>query len=298
MRTEWWRELVRCPNCGNDPGGGPQCACGRAFSVSANVLEWATVSNRAGHAEPRRRNLGALIDPLRTPVLPFRYITKWRLEQYYERTLTDRRLAEKWAGHYLRGLSLPSGATILDFGCGRGRNIGLLNQLGHRTVGQDLTRKAWWSRLPDSGFQTGADASTLPWREASFDAVVEVGVIHYLHAETAAAHAREVRRVLKPGGVWVLLEANSGSANAGYVRRQIGQLHDLSTVRRWATDAGLVELGVSYEGYHAPVLPAYVDFLRKQAVPGPMDLADFDSSLAARVTPEQRALWLLRLKKS
>jgi SAM-dependent methyltransferase len=263
--------------------------------VRGNVLAWPSAAqHRVGAARSKVR---ALLDPLRTPLLPFRYLTRYRLARYYARTLTSRALAEKWAGHYLAGLDLPTGATVLDFGCGRGRHVGLLQQLGYRTMGQDLTAHSWWARLGASGFQTGADAATLPWRDGAFDAVIEVMALHYLNATTAEAHARDVQRVLKPGGVWILLEANAGSANAGYIRRQVGTLHALATVREWTRRAGLTEIDLTYEGYHAPIAPAFVDFLRKQAAPRPLDLADFDSRLAARVSPETRALWLLRLRK-
>ena len=294
MSGEWWWALVRCPGCGDEPGDGGRCvSCGQSYRRRGNVVSWPSAPGEA----PTLGRWRALVDPLRTPLLPFRYLTAVRTERYYQRTITDRALAERWAAHYLRDLPVPPQAIVLDFGCGRGRNVGLMTQLGHRVAGHDLRPHPWWNRLGGSGFQTSGDAEHLPWARAAFDLVVEVGVLHYLPAPVAARHVREIAGLIKPGGSWVLLEANAAGSGARAVRDQIGRLHDLETVRHWIADSGLREVDVTFEGYYAPMLPGLINYLRKQLSPRPLDIPDYDSLLARRTAPERRGFWRLRLQK-
>jgi SAM-dependent methyltransferase len=302
----WWWPLVSCPYCGAEPRliaaqGDDRCAgCGHAYSFDGKVLQWSTVeqplSNPVSFGSIRSR-LRSLVNPLDSPLLPFRHLLRMRVEGYYRRTVTDADLARRWADHYLVDLSLPTNATVLDFGCGRGRHAGLLSQLGYRVIAQDIKPNPWWESLRGCGFQTVRDTARLPWTSEAVDMVVEVGVIHYLAAERLREHVAEVARVLKPGGYWVLLEANSRSRGAASFRRQIGNLYTLESVQRLCTDSGLTQRDLSYEAYYAPVLSVSVNIVRMLCSPPPFDLSDYDSVLARRLPPEQRGLWLLRLQK-
>lgn len=241
--------------------------------------------------------LRTLLDPLRSPLLPFRYLSRIRLERYYRRTVADPSVAAEWGAHYLRDLGLPEGAAALDFGCGRGRHVGILSQLGFHVAGQDLRPHPWWAQFPRSGFQTGAEAARLPWADSTFNLVLEVGLLHYLDDSTAERHLAEVARVLKPGGALVVLEANDRGTGASYVRRQLPRLHTIEAVQTWVGGAGLQQVDSWYEGYYASRLPALVAYTRKQLSPRRFDPADFRSKIASRMEPSRRALWCLRAVK-
>lgn len=288
---------MRCPACGAAPGEDGACArCGRRYQRRGHNLEWDGAETVPGPALLRR--LGALVDPLRSPLLPFRYLTALRLEGYYRRTSTDRTLAEEWGAHYLRGLAFDPGAIALDFGCGRGRHIGILTQLGFRVAGQDVRPHPWWAQFSDAGFQTGSNGDPrLPWADGAFDLVLEMEVLHYLEPAAAARHLSEVARVLKPGGALVVLEANDRGTGAAYVRRQLPRLHSLDAVQAWVAGAGLQQVDSWYEGYYASRLPALVAYTRKQLSPRRFDPADFRSRIASRMEPSRRALWCLRAVK-
>jgi SAM-dependent methyltransferase len=97
----------------------------------------------------------------------------------------------------------PSG---LDLGCGKGRHVLLMCELGIRAHGLDVSEvaisfaRAW---LKSRGFaadlRTGS-MTALPYGDASLDFVVSHGVLdHALNDVRIKANA-EVERVLKPGG--------------------------------------------------------------------------------------------------
>ena len=193
---------------------------------------------------------------------------------------------------------LPATAAVLDYGCGRGRHVGLLSQLGFRVGAQDVKPHTWWRQFQRCAFQVvPAAAPGLPWREHTFEAVLDVTVIHHLAPPQLRQLAGEVFRVLMPGGYWLLVEANDESLGAAAPRRYYGQLHSLADVQQLARATGFVEVDHRYDGFYAPVAPTFINFLRKQAWPAPFSVDDFGSRLAAHFPPRRRAVWQLRLQK-
>lgn len=272
--------------------------CARRYTDRGHVRTWTDERPVAASSRDLSTVLLRQLSPLSSRLSPLRYFADRRVEQFYERTLSDRELARKWRAQYLEGLSLPDGAAVLDHGCGRGRNSALLSQLGYQVAAQDIQPHPWWQRLQGCRFQSvPVDAPFLPWADGSFGLVLDVGVVHYVPESRLAVLAAEIYRVLQPGGAWVLLEGNSESAGAHTMRRIIGGLHTVDTMRRVVANGGFEEIDLTYEGYYAPVMPMYVNFVRKLLRPGPVDLNDQDSSLAASIPAQRRALWRMRLSK-
>lgn len=305
--SDWWHALVACPYCGNNGLSWPsyteqagKCEeCGKTFKLDNNILRW----DRIGRTAKKKllsvflRRLRSFLHPVSSPLLPFRYLAQIRLEGFYRRTLTDLDFARKWADHYLSGLNLPDDAVVLDFGCGRGRNAGMLNQLGYRVVGQDINAHSWWYKITGAGFQEIKESPSLPLCDAKFDLVVEVMVLHYIHETQLLKHVQEMKRILKPGGYWLLLEGNSKSLGVRETRRQIGQLHELDKIKELTMSSGFIEIGQSFEDFFAPHFPIVVDFIRKSCSPRQFDVSGYDSWLAKNTRPERRFLWLLILKR-
>jgi SAM-dependent methyltransferase len=91
---------------------------------------------------------------------------------------------------------------VLDLGCGHGKNTRLLHRYGHEVTGVDVSPLAierCHRYLPELEFRV-ASADDLPFPDAHFDAVVDIGCLHYLDDATRARAVAELARVLRPGG--------------------------------------------------------------------------------------------------
>lgn len=90
---------------------------------------------------------------------------------------------------------------ILDVGCGTGA---ILQRLGNpeKNVGVDLAEEAvsFCRRRGLINVQQG-DICALPFGDASFDAVICSSVLYHQWVSDVAAAVREMRRVLRPGGL-------------------------------------------------------------------------------------------------
>ncbi len=141
-----------------------------------------------------------------------------RTTRTYDR-IASRFAARHWNVRLERALEaftrhLPSGASVLDLGCGPGRDVALLRERGLRVLGLDrsmgMLREA---QRRVGGALVCADMRTLPLGDASLDGVwMCAALLHLPRAEAPIALA-EVHRVLRPGGVlYVSVQRGEGEA--------------------------------------------------------------------------------------
>lgn len=96
---------------------------------------------------------------------------------------------------------------ILDFGCGAGRLLHALNlerRAGQSLWGCDVNAAcAEWCRdnIDFATIDQTSLAPPLPYADASFDLIVAISVFTHLSRPLQLAWARELMRVLRPGGV-------------------------------------------------------------------------------------------------
>ena len=101
---------------------------------------------------------------------------------------------------------LPEDAVVLDLGCGTGGMLAALKRLRPRwtTHGVDLSAEAvrFCEERGLERIQQG-DAAALPHADGSFDAVLCLDALYH-EAIGEERAMREIRRVLRPGGVAVI----------------------------------------------------------------------------------------------
>jgi len=105
--------------------------------------------------------------------------------------------------------ALPTGARVLDIGCGTGQQTLLFDKSGFDVVGIDISHglvKVANKKL-GKGVCMVSDACKLPFPDASFDAVSSAGST-VNHIPDYACFFEEAGRVLKPGG-YLFLESDN-----------------------------------------------------------------------------------------
>ncbi len=93
--------------------------------------------------------------------------------------------------------------SILDIGCGSGRDVDFLHRQGFDVIGIDTNKEEIEKaciQFPKLKLQEG-NAEKLDFPDTSIDACFMINVIHYLNMEKAI---EEVYRVLTPGGYFFI----------------------------------------------------------------------------------------------
>jgi SAM-dependent methyltransferase len=132
--------------------------------------------------------------------------------------------------------------TILDFGCGPGRDLMALAKLGHVAVGLEGAADFAAMARTHSGCEVWQqDFLKLSLPDQHFDGVFANASLFHVPAQELPRVLRELHASLKPGGV--LFASNPrGDNQEGWRGGRYGAYHDLETWRRYVSGAGFVEL--------------------------------------------------------
>lgn len=102
---------------------------------------------------------------------------------------------------------VPSGAAVLDWGCGNGHASFGLQRLGFNVTGFSFEELGLRRHLEGYKFERGSqgEPARLPFANAAFEAVLSVGVLEHVRETGGSEEAslREIARVLAPGGVFI-----------------------------------------------------------------------------------------------
>ena len=173
-------------------------------------------------------------------------VTDLTLEHYNERA------ADFWEGtrghdvsqninsllHHIVG---PAPFTILDFGCGPGRDLMAFSALGHVAVGLEGSSQ-FVAMAREQGLEVWEqNFLNLNLPDNRFDGVFANASLFHVPGQELPRVLKELRATLKPGGV--LFSSNPrGNDSEGWNNGRYGAYHDLGSWRRFMIGAEFTEL--------------------------------------------------------
>lgn len=97
--------------------------------------------------------------------------------------------------------SIDPGCTVLEAGCGNGKNLGYLQKLGFTAVGFDFSEELLKICQKKKFKVKYGDIRNIPFDDNSVDNIICIAVLHHLQKELDRIQAvKEMIRVCKPGG--------------------------------------------------------------------------------------------------
>lgn len=170
------------------------------------------------------------------------------LDEFWEHTFSSRTWGRYPAEALVRFMSrnfntVPdkSSIKVLEVGTGPGANIWYLSREGFSVSGIDGSETAirqTRERLEAEGLPSNeaaidlrvGDFQRLPWGNASFDVVVDLESIYANTMTTIAATIAEIKRVLKPGGLFFgqMFSVHTSGSEAGELV-EVGTIRDPKT---------------------------------------------------------------------
>lgn len=142
----------------------------------------------------------------------------------------------------LRHLPASGSQTILDFGCGPGRDLVTFRDLGHEAVGLDGSEEFVEMARKNSGCEVlHQNFLRLDLPAARFDGVFANASLFHCPSQELPQLLANLRKALKPTGVF--LSSNPRGANdEGWSGERYGCYLDVETYRVYMADAGFTEL--------------------------------------------------------
>jgi SAM-dependent methyltransferase len=138
-------------------------------------------------------------------------------KEYYRNTYEtspslpwDRAFDPDWLKSALAKLGPGKGKRALDIGAGKGRGSLILSANGYAVVGMDYlfepltTAQAVSHNRRNRPLFVNADMFASPFRNRSFDLALDWGVFHHTRRKDTGEYLRALKRLLKPGGVFLL----------------------------------------------------------------------------------------------
>jgi SAM-dependent methyltransferase len=112
-----------------------------------------------------------------------------------------------WTGPFLAPLREAGTHGILELGCGTGNDAARLAREGYQVTAIDLSAEAIARAQARFGsdvrFLVADMALPLPFRDASFDAVMSNVALHMFPDRVTRLVFAEIRRLVRPGGLFV-----------------------------------------------------------------------------------------------
>jgi ubiquinone/menaquinone biosynthesis C-methylase UbiE len=147
----------------------------------------------------------------------------------------------------------PEKPAMLDVGCGVGSFHPLLGGMVNRLSGVDVSSASIAQARADNRDvdYRAFDGKSFPFDDTSFDLVTAICVMHHVAPAEWQHFIREMRRVVRPGGLVCVIEHNPlnpltrlAVSRCEFDRDAV--LLGAGTVRKLMTEGGLREVGAHY----------------------------------------------------
>ncbi|MBW8831417.1 MAG: class I SAM-dependent methyltransferase [Burkholderiales bacterium] len=146
----------------------------------------------------------------------------------------------------LRHIEVAPPFTILDLGCGPGRDLKTFSNMGHVAIGLEGSQRFATMARNYSGCEVWQqDLLALDLPDERFDGVFANAVLFHVPSQELARVLRQLRATIKPGGV--LFSSNPrGQGQEGWTNGRYGAFHDIDAWRSYLMGSGFVELDHFY----------------------------------------------------
>ena len=142
--------------------------------------------------------------------------------------------------------------TLLDFGCGPGRDLKALAELGHVAIGLDGAPRFVEMARTHSGCEVWLqDFLALDLPERHFDGVFANASLFHAPRSELPRVLRALRATVKPGGV-LFSSIPHGADQEGWSDGRYGVFHAPESWRQFGSAAGFIELERYYRPSGAP----------------------------------------------
>jgi len=148
----------------------------------------------------------------------------------------------------LRNIETPIPYTLLDFGCGPGRDLKSFSELGHEAIGLDGSLRFVEMAREYSGCEVWhQDFLALELPAGRFDGIFANASLFHIPSSELPRVLGELRNALKPRGV--LFSSNPrGNNQEGWSGQRYGAYYDFEQWSRLMMEAGFTHL----EHYYRP----------------------------------------------
>jgi len=152
----------------------------------------------------------------------------------------------------LRHVHATAPYSILDFGCGPGRDLLAFTRRGHRVIGlEGASALARMARIHSACEVWQQDFLSLDLPCGYFDGVFANASLFHVPRQELPRILRQLHATLKPGGV--LFSSNPRGDNQESIDgERYGAYYDLDTWRAYLTAAGFAELEHYYRPHGLP----------------------------------------------
>jgi SAM-dependent methyltransferase len=146
----------------------------------------------------------------------------------------------------------------LDIGCGKGEVLGLLRPDFKQSAGCDISA-AMMQEISQIETRVQPDPLHIPFGNAEFDLITAACVYHHVPAVSRLALTADIARVLRPGGIFCMIEHNPLNPVTRLIVRRTPVDEDailLAPRESWklAADTGLIPIQRSYFLYFPQAL--------------------------------------------